>query len=641
MLVVREWLKEYVGEKIPHVEELEQLLSLHAFEIEGTEAKGTHEVIDVDVLPNRSSDCLSHRGIAREIATLIDTKLEHDPLAEEAELQPKAEGIAVQIGDANACRRFTAAVITGIKITESPDWLQERLAAIGQRPINNVVDATNYVMFALGQPLHAYDADKLSNEKGGYHIGVRMARDGEEITTLTGEQYTFDPSIQLIVDAATDIPIGVAGIKGGAHAEIGEKTTSVVLEAANFDPTITRKAVQTLKLATDASKRFENDIAPDVTAYGLKEAVTLITELAEGTCIGYIDEYPTKKSNSTVRVTLPHINALLGLSLTKETVESIFTRLGFSFSVVEDGWDITAPFERTDINIAEDVIEEVGRVYGYEHIVSVPPEKIPLTEINQRHYYSEKIRHVLQDIGFSEVITSSFRKKDAVKLLNALASDKQYLRSSLQKNIAEVLDKNMPNADLLGLDSIRMFEIGSVFYKKEGEKGVAEHISVALGVRTKQTGYIPKDDEVVGNAIKMLEKALGVSVNTTLGKGLAEFNLTELLQQLPEQKAYESHNISEELQYEPFSQYPFISRDVALWVPDDTEVKDVEDTIAKAAGELCVRMRLFDEFKKDGRVSYAFRLVFQSYKKTLKDSEIEPLMEAVYTAIKRQKWEVR
>lgn len=301
----------------------------------------------------------------------------------------------------------------------------------------------------------------------------------------------------------------------------------------------------------------------------------------------------------------------------------------------------TPPWERTDLTIEEDLIEEIGRVHGYEHIDSVLPKKVELASINAQHYYGEKIRHTLADLGFSEVITSSFRKKDKVRLLNALASDKQYLRSSLQKNIVEVLDKNMPNADLLGLDDIRLFEVGTVFYKNEEEKGIAEHVSVGLGARKKQTGYTPKDDALLKEALDALEATLGMRVDANIEKGVAEFNLTALLEQLPAPSAYEPHSVSEEIQYKPFSPYPFISRDIALWVADGTSAEAVKEVIHDAAGELCVRSRLFDTFEKDGRVSYAFRLVFQSQERTLTDSDVEPLMAAVYSTVETKGWEVR
>jgi phenylalanyl-tRNA synthetase beta chain len=199
-------------------------------------------VIDVKVLPDRSSDCLSHRGIAHELAALMGTKLEKDPLREPALLEPKTSKLTVTIENRENCRRFSGALITGVRIGPSPEWLKSRLEALGQRSINNVVDATNYVMLSLGQPLHAYDADKFPHDESGWHFGVRMARDGEEVTTLSNETFVCTPRVQLIVEAKGDIPVSIAGVKGGKYAEIDANTKNLILEGANFDPIITRRS---------------------------------------------------------------------------------------------------------------------------------------------------------------------------------------------------------------------------------------------------------------------------------------------------------------------------------------------------------------------------------------------------------------
>ena len=640
MKVAYEWLKEYIGSGAPSVEEIEKLLTFHAFEIEGTEEVVGMDVIDVDVLPNRSSDCLSHRGIAREIATLTGKALAQDPFVEAPTLTPATEQVQVTVENDKACDRFGLALMKGLTVKESPEWLKNFLTAIGQRPINNIVDATNYVMFALGQPLHAYDANKFEQMNGKWQFGVRMAKEGERVTTLTGEEYELTSHVQLIVNAgAHDLPVGIAGIKGGKYAEVDSSTTSIILEAAHFDPTVIRKASQFLKLQTDASKRFENNVSLNVIPYALTRVVSLLIDIAGGICEGYVDYYPNERKNQSVSVSLGHINNLLGLSLNTKEVSDILDRLGFTVSESNGTFTVTAPFERTDIYIPEDVIEEVGRVYGYEHVTSVTPEKVSLTEINTRQYYSEKVRTILVAQGFSEVITSTFRKKDEIRLQNALASDKGCLRSSLRKNIAEVLDKNITNVDLLGLSDVRVFEIGTVFEKGDGT--ITEYVSLSLGVRTKQQGYNPKDDAVLQEVQKVIEEQLEVPLEATIEKGVLECNFTTLLAALPLPSGYESHPVSTEIQYKPFSSYPFVSRDIALWVGDGVTAQDVEEVLNNSAGDLRVRTTLFDEFKKDGRVSYAFRLIFQSDTKTLTDDEVNTVIEGVLAALTKNGWEVR
>lgn len=641
MLVLHEWLKDYCGDRIPSVKEIENLLTFHAFEIEGTEQTDGHDVIDVKVLPDRAADCLSHRGIAREIATLTGIPLVRDPLHGENSLTATTDTVTTCIENANACNRFAIAHVRGVKIGPSPEWLASRLRALGQRSINNVVDATNYVMLALGQPLHAYDAKKLTLKDGVWQFGVRMAKDGEVITTLTGDTYTLTSAVQIITDGHSDAPIGIAGIKGGKTAEIDELTTDILIEAAHFDPQITRKASQYLKLQTDASKRFENNPSPELVPCALAECVRLICEIANGTLEGYSDMYTGVQKNNTVSVSLQKVNALLGLSLSIHEVEEIFKRLEFSYEQTDGGWHVTAPFDRRDILIAEDVIAEIGRVHGYEHIASVIPAPTSLSELNARFYYSEKIRTALIAQGFSEVITSSFRNHDVIELQNALASDKGCLRSSLAKNLIEVLDRNMPNADLLGVQDIRVFEIGTVFGKTKDATDVSEHVSLAIGVRTKQQGYSPKDDTVLAGILANLEGVLSASITAHIEKGVMEINLTELITQLHAPTAYDAYVPPADVTFVPYSTYPFISRDIALWVNEGTSSDDVVALIRAHAGDLLIRTSLFDEFAKEGRVSYAFRLVFQSHEKTLTDEEVGTIMERITNACTEKDFTVR
>ena len=642
MKVLHDWLRDYIGDSIPETIDIEKLFTFHAFEVEGIEKIEDGVVIDVKVLPDRSSDCLCHRGIARELATLTDTPLTKDPLRNEVSLEPKTDRLTVEIENTENCRRFSGALITGLTIKESPELLRERLVALGQRSINNIVDATNYVMLSLGQPLHAYDADTFPHDDSGWHFGVRMAREGETVTTLSNDTYTLTHRVQLITERTKDVPVGIAGVKGGKYAEIHQNTKNIILEAANFDPAVTRRSSQSLKLQTDASKRFENDLPVGLTAYGLQDCVALILEIAGGACEGYVDVYPNPHSNPLVTVALTHINSLLGLELSKETIESILARLEFAYEAMNDGWNVTAPFERTDILIAEDVIAEVGRVYGYEHVASVVPDTASLSEYNARHYYSERVREVLAKEGFSEVITSSFRKKDTIELQNALASDKGCLRSSLRENIREALDRNMPNLDLLRMRELSIFEIGTVFTKFDGVKGIKEHIELSVGVRLKQGGSTPKDDVHISEIKTTLEATLGTSLEaTTIKEGILTMNLTELIAKLPVPTAYTPFRGAVDVTYTPFSQYPFISRDIALWCDEGTTVESIAALMKNEAGELLLHTTLFDEFHKEGKVSYAFRLVFQSFERTLTDEEVSNVMMKVTSTLTNKGFVVR
>lgn len=454
MKVIHSWLKEYVGESLPAAKVVEDLLTFHAFEVEETEVVEGEDVIEVKVLPDRASDCLSHRGIAHELGTILNVELKHDPLRDKVSLK-QTDKVAVHISDAKACPRFTITVISGIEVKESPEWLKKRLRVLGQRPINNIVDATNYVMFALGQPMHAYDADTFPQVNGQWQFGVRFAKEGEVIELLgeTVKNPIGDGEVEkrrdiilngtelLIVEGSSDTPVGLAGIKGGRFAELHSGTKNIILEAAHFEPSIIRKTARRLGIMTDASKRFENEPSRELPPYAQQEIVTLILDIAGGVFEGIVDEYIAKPEPLSVLVSVEHVNALLGLSLTNQEVKSIIERTG---SVVTESGEgqfiVVPPWERTDLTIEANFIDEVGRIHGLSDITSVVPEAVPLVEINARQYYSDEIRAALIAQGFSEVITTSFHKKGSIQLQNALASDKSCLREELTKNISKVLE---------------------------------------------------------------------------------------------------------------------------------------------------------------------------------------------------------
>lgn len=644
MKVVHSWLKEYVGENLPTAQKVEDLLNFHAFEIDGVEEVEGETVIDVDVLPNRSSDCLCHRGIARELATILAIKMENDPLAVKPDVK-KTDLITVDVSNQEACPRFTASLITGVEVKASPDWLQKRLKAIGQRSINNIVDATNYVMYAIGQPLHAYDADLFPQVDGKWHFVVRDAQAGETVSLLAEGGKDEDRVVELtgsellIVDGSTNTPIGLAGVKGGRYAGVHAGTKNIIIEAAHFHPTLTRKTARGLGIVIDASKRFENEPSRDLPPYGQTEIIKLITTIAGGKCVGMIDKYFDPVENPVVKVTTAKTNSLLGLVLETKDIAQLLSATGSIVSVEGDTIFAQGPFERTDLKIEEDFIEEVGRLYGLDKIISVLPKTTVIATVNSRQYYSEKIRHVLLQLGFSEVITSSFQKKAVIQLQNSLASDKSFVRSELAKNLHKVLDANISHIDLLGIKDVRVFEIGTVFSKSDS--GIAEHLSLALGVRTKGNGFSAPDERILVDACEKVEEALGTSLAWEKEKGVAELDILATIEQLPVPQGYEPVTEKAAVQYTPVSPYPATSRDIALWVGEGVTANEVVMVINQAAGDLRLRSDLFDEFSKDGKNSYAFRLVFQSKEKTLTDDEITQVMQAVNNAIAQKQWEVR
>jgi phenylalanyl-tRNA synthetase beta chain len=539
--------------------------------------------------------------------------------------------------DTPVCDYYSAALISGVKVGPSPAWLVARLEAIGQRSINNIVDATNYVMFELGQPLHAFDAETFKTDGSGVReIKVARAHAGTKFTTLSKEEIELTADDTVITDGVSGGVLALAGVKGGLHSGVTEATTSILLEAAHFERVATRLTAQRNKLPTDAAKRYENGLSRSVAPYGLYAGAKLIADIASGTIVGYAYAGDVTVSRQSVSVTVADVNRVLGITISPNDVAEILNR--FRYEVVQSGdlFTVTPPHERDDIVIKQDLIEEIGRIYGLSHIVSIMPKEAAVVELNVRHFYAEKIREVLVGLGFSEIYTSSFRANDVVHIKNALASDKSYLRSSLHDNLREAIVKNVPNRDLLGLSAIKLFEIGTVF------GATNESFNVALGVRSGTSYKAKVDDALLKEAQEALVQSLGVSIVWEhTEEGVTEFSLDALLPQLPLVSAYKTVVKTPDTKYEPFSLYPSMSRDIAMWVPLSVTADTVSQLLAQTAGELCVRVTLFDTFIKDEQTSLAFRLVFQSKQKTLETSEVDVHMSAVYDAVAKAGFSVR
>jgi phenylalanyl-tRNA synthetase beta chain len=629
------WLQEYFDQKLPAPEVLGDLITFHSSEIEELVTMEEDVAIDVKILPDKSAWLMSHRGLAKEISVILNQSTKSDPFQKKLDIK-NPDQISIERKTEN-CDYYSAALITGIKVGPSPEWMVKRLATLGQRSINNIVDATNYVMFELGQPLHAFAADKLDTIDNNFAITIRNAKAGEKITVLTGEEFTLAANDAVITDQVSGKILGIAGVKGGQAAAVDLNTTTVILESAHFDRKQIRQTAKNLKLPTDAAKRFENGIKSAIAPIALARLIDLILEVAGGEVVAINTSGEISLDMKPVVVTLTKINSLLGLELSMNEVTAIFDRYHYAYHVDGEQLTVIPPFERDDLVLAEDVIEEVGRMYGLDKIKAIPPAIMSVTQFNARHYYSEKIRQILVGLGFSEVYTSSFRAEDQVKLANALASDKGYLRSTLVNNLKEARIANIPHRDLLGLAAVKIFEIGTVF------SAATEECRVALAVQT-GTAYKAKVDEpLVVEALEKIKEALGVELKLIYqADGVVEFSLDELLHNLPIVTKYEINEVTDAgKSFHVFSTFPSTSRDVAMWVGSEVTVDQIENLLRAEAGSLCVRVTHLDTFSKEGRTSFAFRLVFQSFERTLTDLELEPIMDKVYQSIKDQGWEAR
>lgn len=593
MQISRAWLQNFFMAPLPDAAALADALTFHAFEIDGIEHVGSDAVLDVKITPNRGHDCLSHRGIAAELSAILNLPLnvEKDPFAHVPVLAPTTDAVSVSL-DTPLAKRYIAGVMRNVKVGPSPAWLKESLEAVGQRSINNVVDATNFVMFNTGQPLHAFDTAKL----GSTALSVRTAREGETLEALDGKTYTLTPA--MVVIATGETAVGIAGVKGGMPASVDETTTDIILESANFDGVSVRTTAATLKLRTDASARFEQVISPELAAYGMAQVAALITQIAGGEIVGFVDVYPVETKRASVTVSRSHVSALLGIELSAAEVGNAFTRLGFTYEEKEDVFTVTPPFQRIDIALPEDLIEEVVRIIGYERIPAVP---LPLAEkpasINARFYAAEEAREALVAQGYSEVFTSAFAETGERAVTNKLGGDRPYLRSSLIPGLKDALAKNIPQKDLLGLAEVKLFEIGTVW-----QDGIER---VMLGTISEKQAAEERD--------------------------VAPITADQ----------YDALPLSVAVRYEAFSKYPYIVRDIALWVPEGTTPDTVAACITAHAGSLLVAHRIFDTFAKNGRVSYAFRLIFQSFERTLENSEVDRVMQTISAALTAQSYEIR
>ncbi|PIR38290.1 MAG: hypothetical protein COV34_01625 [Candidatus Zambryskibacteria bacterium CG10_big_fil_rev_8_21_14_0_10_42_12] len=634
MKVSYKWLQSYFKESLPSPHELADILNTRAFEIESVdEIPGGDAVIDVDILPNRSHDCLAHRGIAREIGVLLSRTTE-EPVFDLTQ-SVDALGFTVDVEDPIFCTRFVGVRMHSVSVTDSPKWIEERLATIGQRSINNIVDITNFVMFDLGKPMHAFDADKVVG-----NLVVRIAKEGENITTLDGKDVALNASMHVIADDIS--PLAIAGVKGGIRAEVTKETKNILIESAVFDGSTIRKTSRTVGIKTDSSRRFENGIANQLAMDGFMETVALIAEHARGdgfTIGATVDVYPKPDEEHVVNMRVSKLQSLLGVDLTQKEIESIFDRFGFVYEKKDGSYDVTIPELRLDLRIEEDVIEEIGRVYGYEHIQAQPIADMDFKPQSTKEYkVIENIKNILAQAGFSEVQTYMFGDKGEVEVLYPAASDKTKVRADLKTRFEETLQSNARYADLLGISDVRVFEIGKVV-KKDGE-----HSLLALGVQNVKKDK-KKESEKITEVLQMLSEKLGYTLDTEVAHHIVEIDLQEVIEKSADISERELRDIishaDDTVETKPVSSYPFVLRDIAVWTPDGTQESDVYDIIKEQGGELLVRIALFDEFKKDGKTSYAFNLVFQSHERTLTDEEINQIMEKISTVFIKQGWTVR
>lgn len=624
-------------------------------------------VLDLEITPNRP-DCLSIIGIAREIAALTSQTVTLPGLDYQEEGPAIDELVSVEIADADLCRRYCASLIHDVKIGPSPPWMQKLLSSCGMRPINNIVDITNYVMLEFGQPLHAFDARQI----GGNKIIVRRAGAGERLTSLDGLERALTPDMLVIADSR--IPVAIAGVMGGADSEVIDITTSILLESANFNPTSIRRTSSALKLRSEASTRFERGISPEIAEPALRRATQLIVHLAGAKAArNFIDVYPGKTEAKPVIFDTSWIQRLLGIDLSREQVISTFTSLGFECRSLDSvRLEVVPPYWRMDVKGSADLVEELARIVGYDRIpTTMLSTPLPLQQADPLLNLREDLRDLMVCSGFQEVINYSLTSRERLvgtgeplelmRVANPLSADQEYLRTSLRPGLLSLLANNQKHEE----GSLRLFEIGKVFFPRDRDLPSEQEMLAALlgGPRTDLSWR--GDKELLGffdakGVVEGVLTRLGIDaqflpssmpglhpgrVASIIVEGeeigfVGEIHpaVAEGYELLPQPVALFEVEIgkllpfvSQQVRYQPVSRFPKSVRDLAIVVDENVPSGKIAGVISSFP--LINSLTLFDIYTgkqvPPGKKSLAYRVACQSDTHTLTEEELASLEKAI------------
>lgn len=642
------------------------LLSLYAFEAE--DAPGN--TFEVNLPPNRYADTASHLGIARELAAIGGWNIDEakilwgknkKPPFDFKKHFPAPKHFSVIVEDPKLCSRYTACLVKGITIKRSPLWLEQVIKECGLRPINNVVDAMNYAMLETGQPLHAFDADKLADTR----IIVRHAKKGEIIKTIDGTDYMLTPEMLVIAD--TERPVAIAGVKGGHGPEVTQKTKRIIIESATFDSVSIYKTSRQLKLITDASQRFSHEISTNLAELGLARAASLLSAVAGGSVTEVFDSRRKEPIAKVLKLDIQRLNAFIGASFSTTEVGIYLQRLGF-LRRGSDIWEV--PMYRTDIETHEDLSEEVVRLYGLNKLASQPP-RVHLHAEDQDHavLIKEKTRKILSGLGFTEIYTHSFVGKEKasdieagqlVELKNPISEEFFYLRPTLLLGLFDSFRLNAKTKNALSL-----FETGKIMIR--GNKGIEEKLMLGILIASKKqetlfdlkgilqnfAGGLGVSDFRILHKKTGNEKYFGAGMSligkdallcdaggTTVGivgktisdfknwhVAVAEINLDIL-----------SEYIAGEFEYAPISRYPSVMRDLSLLMGSEHAIGDIIQAVQLSNAKIIFDVDLVDEYtdpKWNNKQSISIRIVFQSNERTLTTEEVDKEIEKIVKLLKR------
>lgn len=626
-------------------------------------------VVEFEITPNRP-DCLSMVGIAREAAVTLKTSLKKPDISVREEGDSAEKYASIEVKDTDLCPRYTARIVTDVKIAPSPQWMKERLRAAGVRPINNIVDITNYVMLELGQPMHAFDLNYLTDKK----IVVRKAMEGEVMKTLDGQERKLDASMLVIADDHK--PIGVAGVMGGENSEIKEDTTAILFESALFDGTSIRLTAKKLGLRTEASGRFEKGLDIENCIIAVNRAVQLVEELGAGkVCKGILDCYPERFKPRSITLRPGRVNELLGTTIDKEFMVNTFKAL--EFGVDEAALSLTVPSFRADVEREADLVEEVARFYGYNNIV--PTLMSGKTSTQGKKTFKQKVEDIIKKTmlacGLYETTTYSFTSpkvfdkinlpqgsplREAVVISNPLGEDFSIMRTTTLPDMLNVIATNYNRRT----EAARLFELSYVYLPDSTSgsglptekqlltigmygnadfydlKGVVEDLLGELGIKDSQ--FLPEKENASfhpGRTAKLVvnNRTIGVLgeihpevVDRFEGPERTYIGVVEV------EPLVEAASLTAE--YRPLPKFPAVLRDIAMLVKDEVLVKQIEEVILQKAGKILESVKLFDVYKgkqvPEGMKSVAWSITFRTPDRTLTDDEVNKAMDKILDGLK-------
>jgi phenylalanyl-tRNA synthetase beta chain len=681
MRVPIDWLKDFVEFDLSPVE-LAERLTMAGLEVEEV-LQG--DVLSVYITPNRG-DCLSVFGIAREVYALLGDDCKRTPLFEriqKALQHPEsnnpgeaAQYAQVQIDDPDLCARYAARLVRGIKIAPSPAQIQRRLIAADVRPLSSVVDATNYVMLELGQPLHAFDHDTLQEGR----IIVRQAREGEKIRTLDNTERGVSPPMLMICDA--EKPVAVAGVMGGGNTEVSGSTINLLLESAHFSPLSIRRTSKQLELRTESSYRFERYVDPNLVVVAVNRLCELIEQMTGVQAIeGVIDVYPNPPAMRSLQLRLSRAEHLLGFALQEDETTAALQRLNLQPQTSVAGvYTVQVPPYRQDITREVDLVEEVGRILGYDRIPESPPTGTSTQgQESEAGAFAERIRRVLTGSGLQEVVngsmegTSPLHPRDItpIAIRNPMRDELSLMRPTLLASLASSADHNRRH----GMPDVNLFEIGHVFAMTGSEPPFVEKLSLGLLMMGKrhEPHWHTKPDEVdffmLKGVVEHLVNRLGIEASYEPLTDEARFHpgraasvmisgakagvLGELHPDVTEALGFKRKVYAAELdfdlllqsaihtvRYQPIPDQPPVLRDLAILIEQRVPYASIESILREAAGDWLETCRLFDRYTgthvPEGWHSLAFSLSFRDPNRTLTDEEINARMEAIFMALETQ-----